>query len=372
MKKRNILLFALLASVSINITGCKRKPHSSSSSVAESILSVSMLTPDEALLEAANVLYDMYKDSINSFVYDYFEMTKKFHVFDDERIDVTWELSILKGESEGVKLINAKDRDNYQGVYVGFYDDLIKSETEFELIPTLDYKGTSKKLSEILGSDKRFIYKVEKLSPISFSEYISLCNEAGSISDNKNKTCLMNLTILTISLDGKNIFLHDENNNGILCYDTEYNKNDFFPGDKVSVIGKCYCDNNTYFINKPKINLISRSDPKYEKPDYLDVTAIYSDNDTFSDNIKMHQNSRIVVNNAILSSITDNVVTFIVNGNEYKILRDNKYFLNEQENNMLYENVSSGTVINIKGILRCIEGEYYIIPDTVDSFVLVE
>ena len=161
MKKRNLLLFLLLASISINITGCKRNTPPSSSSSEEPILSVSMLTPEKALEEAANILYDMYKDSINSFVYDNFEVTKKFHIFDDERIDVTWELSILKGEGDGVRLINAKDRDNYQGIYVGFYDDLIKSEMEFELIPTLDYKGTSKKFKDILGNEKRFIYKVE-------------------------------------------------------------------------------------------------------------------------------------------------------------------------------------------------------------------
>lgn len=372
MKKKNLLLFALLASISINITGCKRNTPPSSSSSEEPILSVSMLTPEKALEEAANVLYDMYKDSINSFVYDNFEVTKKFHIFDDERIDVTWELSILKGEGDGVRLINAKDRDNYQGIYVGFYDDLIKSEMEFELIPTLDYKGTSKKFKDILGNEKRFIYKVEKLSPINFNEYIALCKEAGPISDNKNKTCLMNLTVLTISLDGKNIFLHDEENNGVLCFDTEYSKNDFFPGDKVSVIGKCFYDNNTYLINKPKINLISRSDPSYGKPEYLDVTSIYSDYSTFNENINIHQNSRISVNNVTFSNISSDVVLFLLNGKEYKILRDNNYFLTEQENNMLFENIVSGTKANVKGILRCIEGEYYIIPDTVDSFELVE
>ena len=39
---------------------------------------------------------------------------------------------------------------------------------------------------------------------------------------------------------------------------------------------------------------------------------------------------------------------------------------------MLFENIVSGTKANVKGILRCIDGEYYIIPDTVDSFELVE
>lgn len=367
MKKRSLLFIPIAILILSCMNGCKRENRNSSNVSSQDVLSISTLNINEVFLKAGNELFDMYKDNINKDVHSYFEVTKKFYIFDTVRIDVTWELKVIKGSEEGVKLINSKDRDNYQGVYIGYYDNLIEGDTEFELIPTLDYKGTTRKVSDVLGEEKKFTYKVNKLELSTYDDYISLCEEAGSLLDNKNYTCLINATVLSVSIDGKNIFLHDEENNGILAYETSYSKNDFHSGDYVSLIGDCYLDGGSYFIYNPKINLISRAKPSYQKPDYVDVTSIFNDDD-FMNKIVKYQNTRILINNVVFDSVVDGKYYISINNNRYEIISDLNFFLSSQENETLFRNFELNRISSVKGILKCIEGKYVIIPDAIDAF----
>ena len=364
MRIKNIFLLSLTSLVLFSAASCKkRRIEVSSSSSEERVLSISFVSPDEVLENAANIVWNKYKDLNNQYVYEDFEISKREYALDNYLVDISWTISYSSESHDGVILNESANPQGKQKIKVGYYDFTITNDFDFELVPTLNYKGITKKLTDILGEDKKIVRKVKKIIFASFDEYKTKCN----LQDDKNKMVALNGYIVGFTRNNKYIFIQDESN-GYLIRSDRYTRNEFKVGDKVSISGKAINEKGMYYVYDPLMVLIEKTSSSYQKPDYKDITTTLLTNDSLED----IQNMRIKISGVKLLSRDGNDYKFTFNNREYIMKKDSNYFFNDEENEILFRDFTLEKSANIYGIFKYEEGKIYFYPDSMDSIEIID
>ncbi len=366
MNKKNLIILAL-ASLSVlnSFSSCSCKRDTYTSSIEE----VSLVNADEALLDGAHLLWDDLSKENNTYVYANMELPKMIKVLNNsETVSVSWTVNVTKGTQNGVRLKEILGRqETHQGVYIGYIDNVIQEETEFELVPTLDFKGTTKSLGDILSSTNKIVRKVKKLEVDTYEEFVSKCNKAqDNTSYNKDSLVAISGYITYISLDQKYLFIQDdENNHGYIADITNYKTLNFNVGDRCVVAGQGYVINKRYGIFEPTVTVVEKFAHQY-RPDYVNVSNVFNNiTDSTLDNLIPYVNLRIKIDNVKLIHSDDNY-KFSINNTEFEVYYSNRYFLYETERDSAYYEFLDDFNADIKGVLININGSYKFMFETVD------
>ena len=354
IKKILTLAAALLLSGTVAV-GCaptsSSEPSSSEEPVSsEPISSEETIDAAAVIKDAADYIWQMYRSIDNSQATGSFKVVNRVMV-GRNAVDVEWTLTV-DGTEEAFKL----EVDGLYSTFVsGYYDGLVKVDSNIKLVPTYKFGDVTKTSVEIYAEEE-----AKKEFNLTAKELI-LNTRADWDKDDGGKTTMYNIkgTVTAIvgggsSSDGS-FYLTDSEGYGYYAYKPTTKISSLSVGDVVVVSGvRSDYNNQQEFGSKCTYGIATEAEKGYVIPEagFVDVTADFAAAESNKDrSLDKYQNRPIEIKNATLKKVSGSYIYFTVGDSEVEFnIYDTYYWLTAAERADYMNAFIAGKKVNIKGL----------------------
>ena len=218
MKKLSKLLILSLSALTC-FTACGNTsssseevpPSSSEAPIVSSSSSEETVDANALVAEAADYLWQMYKDIDSKKVTGTFDVVNKV-VIGGLTVNVSWKMDVT-GAQGGFTL--TKKDDNYSTVYIGYFDSKVTEDSSVKLIPTLTYGEVSKTLADVFA-DKDVRHSIDFTTP-----KLVIGDHASWDAAEAGETVTVKGTVIDVIATGSStgsFYMIDDKGNGYYVY----------------------------------------------------------------------------------------------------------------------------------------------------------